>query len=100
MHNFLWYHEPAPSRWLRHNRHLSEQEIQKTITEFAGKNFSFFKNQLSEKLVETISPIGSNIAKLLNDKKHLEDVLKKGTEKAYIIAEENLKKIREIVGFV
>ena len=79
---------------------LSEQEIQKTITEFAGKNFSFFKNQLSEKLVETISPIGSNIAKLLNDKKHLEDVLKKGTEKAYIIAEENLKKIREIVGFV
>ena len=79
---------------------LSEQEIQKTITEFAGKNFSFFKNQLSEKLVETISQIGSNIAKLLNDKKHLEDVLKKGTEKAYIIAEENLKKIREIVGFV
>ena len=79
---------------------LSEQEIQKTITEFAGKNFSFFKNQLSEKLVETISPIGSNIAKLLNDKKHLEDVLKKGREKANIIAEENLKKIREIVGFV
>ncbi len=79
---------------------LSEQEIQKTITEFAGKNFSYFKNQLSEKLVETISPIGSNIAKLLNDKKHLEDVLKKGREKANIIAEENLKKIREIVGFV
>ena len=79
---------------------LSEQEIQKTITEFAGKNFSYFKNQLSEKLVETISPIGSNIAKLLNDKKHLEDVLKKGKEKANIIAEENLKKIREIVGFV
>ena len=79
---------------------LSEQEIQKTITEFAGKNFSYFKNQLSEKLVETISPIGSNIAKLLNDKKHLEDVLKKGREKANIIAEENLKKIRDIVGLL
>ena len=79
---------------------LSEQEIQKTITEFAGKNFSYFKNQLTEKVVETISPIGSNIAKLLNDKKHLEDVLKKGKQKANIIAEENLKKIREIVGFV
>jgi len=34
------------------------------------------------------------------DKKHLEDVLKKGKQKASIIAEENLKKIREIVGFV
>ena len=51
-------------------------------------------------MVETISPIGKKIAKLMKDKKHLEDVLKKGKEKANIIAEENLKKIREIVGFV
>ena len=58
------------------------------------------KIKLSEKLVETISPIGKNIVKLMKDKKHLEDVLKKGKQKANIIAEENLKKIREIVGFV
>ena len=51
-------------------------------------------------MVETISPIGRNMSKLLKDKKHLEDVLKKGKEKANIIAEENLKKIREIIGFV
>ena len=37
---------------------------------------------------------------LRKDKRHLEAVLKKGTEKASIKAEENLKKIREIVGFV
>ncbi len=36
----------------------------------------------------------------MKDKKHLEDVLKKGQQKANIIAEENLKKIREIIGFV
>ena len=74
--------------------------IEKTINDFVGKDFSFLKEKLSEKLVETISPIGKNIAKLMKDKKHLEDVLKKGKEKASIIAEENLKKIREIVGFV
>ena len=56
--------------------------------------------KLSEKLIETISPIGKNITQLMKDKKHLEDVLKKGKQKASIIAEENLKKIREIVGFV
>ena len=65
-----------------------------------GKDFSSLKERLSEKLVETISPIGKNITKLMKDKKHLEDVLKKGQEKANNIAEENLKKIREIVGFV
>ena len=36
----------------------------------------------------------------MNDKKFLEVVIKKGKEKASIKAEENLKKIREIVGFV
>ena len=79
---------------------LSDQRIENTINEFVGKDFSFFKIKLSEKMVETISPIGKKIAKLMKDKKHLEDVLKKGKEKANIIAEENLKKIREIVGFV
>jgi len=79
---------------------LSDQKIETTINEFVGKDFSSLKTKLSEKIVETISPIGKNIAKLMNDKKHLEDVLKKGRQKASIIAEENLKKIREIVGFV
>ena len=79
---------------------LSDQKIETTISEFVGKDFSSLKDKLSEKLVETISPIGEEIVKLMNDKKHLEDVLKKGKQKASIIAEENLKKIREIVGFV
>ena len=40
------------------------------------------------------------IEKLLADKSHLEKILKKGTEKANIIAEENLKNIREKVGLI
>ena len=79
---------------------LSDQKIESTINQFVGKDFSSLKIKLSEKLVETISPIGKNITKLMKDKKHLEDVLKKGQQKANIIAEENLKKIREIIGFV
>ena len=79
---------------------LSDQKIEITINEFVGKDFSSLKAKLSEKIIETISPIGKNISKLMKDKKHLEDVLIKGKQKANIIAEENLKKIREIVGFV
>ena len=40
------------------------------------------------------------IKKLLEDKSHLGKVLKKGKEKANIIAEENLKNIREKVGLI
>tara|TARA_A100000164_G_scaffold183080_1_gene162662 strand:+ start:89 stop:1090 length:1002 start_codon:yes stop_codon:yes gene_type:complete len=79
---------------------LSDQKIETTINEFVGKDFSSLKVRLSEKIVETISPIGKKITQLMDDKKHLRDVLRKGKEKASIIAEENLKKIREIVGFV
>ena len=79
---------------------LSDQKVENTINEFVGKDFSSLKVRLSEKIVETISPIGKKITQLMDDKKHLRDVLRKGKEKASIIAEENLKKIREIVGFV
>ena len=36
----------------------------------------------------------------LDDKMYLKKVLKKGSEKARIIAEENLKNIRDIVGLI
>ena len=50
--------------------------------------------------MKEITPVGKEIEKLLNDKSHLEQILKKGKEKANIIAEENLKNIREKVGLI
>ena len=44
--------------------------------------------------------LGLDALKLLNDKAHLTQVLLKGKEKANIIAEENLKNIREKVGLI
>ena len=65
-----------------------------------GKEFSHLKNELSDVLVETICPVGKKIQQLKDDKGYLEDILKKGKEKALKKAEENLKKIREIVGLL
>ena len=66
----------------------------------AGKEYSFFKKKLVEILIEEIAPIGKEIKKLLDDKSHLKGILKEGSEKANIIAEENLKNIRDIVGLI
>ena len=65
-----------------------------------GKDYSFVKNQITELLISEICPIGSEIKKLLNDKTYLKEVLNKGAEKARIIAEENLKNIREKIGLI
>ena len=73
--------------------------LQKSIDEFAGKNFSEFKERLSDLVVNEINPISLKIKELLDDKVFLEKILKNGCEKANEIASKKIKKIQEIVGF-
>ena len=49
---------------------LKNQNLEKSINEFSGKNFSEFKEKLSEILTEKIEPISKEIKKLLEDKKY------------------------------
>ncbi len=78
---------------------LIDENLDMTIGKFSGKNFSEFKENLSQVLVDKITPISSEIKKLLKEKNFLDQILKKGREKADRIASEKLKKIQEIVGF-
>ena len=78
---------------------LTDVSIEKSIQIFANKNFSEFKNELSQVLVEKIEPISVEIKKLINDKKYLEKVLFDGRQKANDIASIKVKKLQEIVGF-
>ncbi len=78
---------------------LSDSTLEKTINEFSGKNFSEFKDSLSQVLVDKIQPISKEIKKLLTEKKFLDQILLQGSEKADIIASNKVKKIHEIMGF-
>jgi tryptophanyl-tRNA synthetase len=76
---------------------MSKNEI---ISKYEGQNFSNFKNDLSDALIEKIAPIGSEIKKLMNDKEYLNQVLQEGKEKARKKSELVLKDVYDIVGFV
>ena len=78
---------------------LSGLNLEKSVKEFSGKNFSEFKENLSEILLEKIGPITIEIKKLLNEKSYLDQILSEGSKKADIIASKKVKKIHEIVGF-
>jgi len=78
---------------------LTDSTLEKSIKEFSGKNFSEFKENLSQVLVDKIIPITAEIKKLLNEKKYLDKILLDGSKKADEIASEKVKKIHEIVGF-
>jgi len=78
---------------------LVNQSLEKSIMEFSGKNFSEFKENLSQVLVEKIIPISTEIKKLLAEKEYLDTILSDGSEKANKIASKKVNKIHEIVGF-
>ena len=79
---------------------ISETTIEKVLNEMSGKEYSFLKTKLADLLISEITPVGKEIKKLLVDRSHLEEILKKGREKANFIAEENIKNIREKVGLI
>ncbi len=78
---------------------LTDSTLEKSIKEFSGKNFSEFKENLSQVLVDRIIPITAEIKKLLNEKKYLDKILLDGSKRADEIASEKVKKIHKIVGF-
>ena len=78
---------------------LKNQNLENSISKFNGKNFSEFKEKLSEVLTEKIEPISKEIKKLLNDEKYLDTILLEGSIKADKIASKKIKEIKELVGF-
>ena len=78
---------------------ISGSTLEKAIQEFSGKNFSQFKESLSQILVDKITPISNEITKLLNEKEYLKEILNAGCKKADEIASKKIKKIHKIVGF-
>ena len=79
---------------------ISKINLEKVLKEMSGKEYSHIKTKLADLLVSEICPVGKEIVKLMDDKPYLIKVLKKGSEKASIKAEENLKNIREKVGLI
>ena len=78
---------------------MIDVNLDDTINKFSGKNFSEFKENLSQVLVDKIIPISNEIKKLLKEKSFLDQILDSGRQKADKIASQKLKKIQEIMGF-
>ena len=78
---------------------LTNSTLERSVKDFEGKNFSEFKENLSQVLVEKIDPISKEIKRLINDKDFLDKILEDGHEKANNIASIKVKKMHEIIGF-
>lgn len=79
---------------------LSDQPIAAVISDFAGKEFSGFKRELTDLAVSVLGPIGAEMKRLLNHPAEIDSVLAKGAARARALSEPILKEIEDTVGFL
>ena len=72
------------------------EEIEK---EFEGKGYGVFKPAVAETVMETLKPIREEAARLSADKAYLDELYRKGAERASYIANKTLRKVYKKVGF-
>jgi len=70
------------------------------ISNFSGKEISFFKKSLTEIIITAVEPISTKTKELLNDEKYLDDILIKGAGDARNIAQAKIQEIYKIVGMI
>ncbi|MCG7520144.1 tryptophan--tRNA ligase [Ruegeria sp. Ofav3-42] len=79
---------------------LSDQTAEQVLTEVGGKQFGEFKPMLAELAVAKLSPISTEMARLVGEEAEIDRILAQGAEKARAIAAPILQQTYEIVGMV
>jgi tryptophanyl-tRNA synthetase len=79
---------------------LSDKSLEQALAEIGGKQFSEFKQILSELCVEVLGPIGNEMKRLVAEPQHIDATLRDGAERARRMTRPILEEVMDIVGFV
>jgi tryptophanyl-tRNA synthetase len=79
---------------------LSDRTLDDVIPDFAGKQFSEFKNALADLTVTKLSPIAGEMRRLLADPAEIDRILRDGSARARAIAAPIVAQTKKLVGFV
>ena len=79
---------------------LADKKLAEVVEEFAGREFSFFKQILTDLAVATVGRMGGEMKRLLADPGQIDAVLRDGAARARALAEPVLREAEDIVGFL
>ncbi len=79
---------------------LADLSREAALAQFAGQNFSTFKEALSELAVAVLGRIGGEMRRLQADPGHIDRILHEGAERAAAIAEPILREVQDITGLL
>ncbi|MBY6158265.1 tryptophan--tRNA ligase [Pseudooceanicola nitratireducens] len=79
---------------------LADQTVDQVLADVGGKQFSEFKPMLAELAVAKLSPISTEMARLMEAPDEIDAILRNGAERARAIAAPVLQKTYDIVGMI
>ncbi len=79
---------------------LADKSVDQVLADVGGKQFSEFKPMLVDLAVDKLSPISTEMARLMNDPAEIDALLGKGAERARAIANPIIQKTFDIVGMI
>ena len=79
---------------------LVDHELPAVVDQFAGAQFSQFKQALADVAVAALGPIGAEMQRLMADPAHVDAVLADGAARANALAAPVLREVKEAVGFL
>ncbi|MGO1469997.1 MAG: tryptophan--tRNA ligase [Tissierella sp.] len=79
---------------------FSGETIETIVEKYEGRGYGDFKKDLEEIVVDGLSPIQEKFNALRSDKAYLEEIYRKGSEKASDEARKMLRKVYKKVGFI
>ena len=92
--------KPGISNLLTIHSAFSGQSIAEIEADFAGKGYGDFKAAVADVVTSHLDPIRERTTELLQDKGELTRLLKIGSEKAAIVADETVRKVYDAVGLI
>ena len=92
--------KPAISNLLTIYHLLSGRTLENLQSQYAGKSYVDFKNDLAEVVIEFLKPIRGKYNQLQNDLTQMEQILTKSEEKAKVTAADTLREVKQKAGLL
>ena len=79
---------------------LSNRTVENVVAEFAGGQFSGFKQALADLAIAALGPMQDEMRRLMNEPDHVDAILADGAVRADAIARPIINEVHDIVGFL
>ena len=92
--------KPGVSNLIQIYAACTSKTFEEAEKDFEGEGYGTFKQKVGQAVVETLRPVREESLRLQSDKTYLEQIYRKGAEKAAFTANKTLRKVYQKVGFV